>query len=203
MLDVHIQKSFHHVNVDVEFCVSNSILGLHGASGIGKTTILNMIAGLVAPDAGHIQLNGAVLFDHHSRIHLAPYKRGIGYVFQDSRLFPHLNVEGNLLYARTINGLKNDIRHIIDMLDIQKLLHRSVHSLSGGEKQRIAIGRALFSNPKLLLLDEPLSSLDENRKSEILPYLLKLKQISNIPMIYVSHSMHEIERIADSVMEIS
>jgi molybdate transport system ATP-binding protein len=202
MIDIKLQKSLSGLQLNIAFCTSKTVIGLHGASGSGKTSILNMISGLIKPDFGHIKLNNNVLFDGDQRINIAPHKRNIGYIFQDPRLFPHLNVEQNLFYGQRIKKLKKDTTDIIQMLDIEKLLPRTIHHLSGGEKQRVAIGRALFSDPKLLLLDEPMSSLDEKRKSEILPYLLHLRQTTKIPMIYVSHNMDELNMLADTVVEI-
>ena len=206
MLNIKISKSFKDININFELTTNASAIGLKGASGAGKTTILNIIAGLIQPDYGFIKLNNTVFFDSDSNINIAPHKRDIGYIFQESRLFPHLNVEANLLYSQRIKKLEKDkieTNRVVNMLGISHLLYRAVQDLSGGEKQRVAIGRALLSRPKLLLLDEPMSSLDGKRKTEILPYLLRLKAESNIPIIYVSHIESELEQFADTLVEVN
>ena len=206
MLHVKIFKSFKDININIEFSGNTLSLGIKGASGVGKTTILNIIAGLVQPDKGLIQLNENIFFDSNLKINIAPHKRDIGYVFQDLRLFPHLNVEQNLHYAQHVKKLEKDkteTSRIVDILGISKLMSRPVKDLSGGEKQRVAIARAILSRPKLLLLDEPMSSLDERRKTEILPYLLRLKADSNIPIIYVSHIQSELEQFASTIIEVN
>jgi molybdate transport system ATP-binding protein len=176
---------------------------LFGPSGAGKTTLVNMIAGLVKPDRGRITLDDTVMFDSSARIDVPAHKRRIGYVFQEGRLFPHMTVARNLDYGRHMNGLPVDpaeANHVIDMLDIRPLLGRRPGKLSGGERQRIAVGRALLMRPRLLLLDEPLASLDARRKAEILPYLERLRDEARVPMVYVSHNPTEIRRIASSVV---
>ena len=206
MLDVEIYKSFKDINIGIKFDFVKGALGIKGASGAGKTTILNMIAGLVKPDQGQIKLNENAFFNSGTNVNMPAHKRNIGYVFQEPRLFPHMNVVQNLHYSLRVKKLecnKPEIVKTIEMLDIGKLLNRRVQDLSGGEKQRIAIGRALLSQPNLLLLDEPISSLDENRKAEILPYLLRLKAESNIPIIYVSHAAEELAQLADTIIEVS
>lgn len=180
------------------------IVALSGPSGSGKTTILKMIAGLLQPDRGLLSVGGSVLFDASRGLNVPPHKRRIGFVFQDTRLFPHLSVKNNLAYGRIMNRLPVDPSHqahVIDLLDIGHLLKRSTDDLSGGEKQRVAIARALFAKPQLLLLDEPLASLDTARKHEILPYLLRLSD-EGVPMIYVSHDADEIARIAGCVVRV-
>ena len=162
-----------------------------------------MIAGLVTPDRGRIVLDDAVLFDSATGINIPAHRRRIGYVFQEGRLFPHMTVARNLDYGHRMNGLPFDAaeaNRVIDMLDIRSLLERRPGKLSGGERQRIAVGRALLTRPRLLLLDEPLASLDAKRKSEILPYLEKLRDEARVPMVYVSHTPSEIRRIATSVV---
>ncbi len=176
------------------------VTGVFGPSGAGKTTLLKVVAGLLRPDFVRIQVGSTVLCDTQHGAWVPPEQRRIGYVFQDTRLFPHLNVKGNLMFGRRFNpppeskALEFDA--IVALLDLSKLLTRSVISLSGGEKQRVAIGRALLANPRLLLLDEPLAALDADRKSEILPYLEGLRHSLDLPILYVSHSLGEIRRLA-------
>lgn len=190
-------------DLDIEFTTHNGLTALFGVSGAGKTTILHVIAGLLKPDHGLVYFNDQCFVDTKNNINLPTFKRQIGYVFQNARLFPHLSVKKNLLY-----GAKNtqktqfhhDFEHIIDLLDIKDLLTRMPADLSGGETQRIGIGRALLSDPKLILMDEPLASLDEPRKQEILPYLITLKEHAKIPIIYVTHQKNEIECLADHLI---
>ena len=164
-----------------------------------------MVAGLVTPDRGRITCNDAMLFDSASVVDLPPHRRGIGYVFQDGRLFPHMTVRQNLDYGRRMHRLPTDAdehKRIVDLLDIARLLDRRPGKLSGGERQRVAIGRALLMKPSLLLLDEPLASLDAARKREIFPYLLRLRDETAVPMIYVSHNPSEVRRIATTVVRV-
>ncbi len=162
-----------------------------------------MIAGLLPPDRGCIRLDDTVLFDSAARIDVPAHRRRIGYVFQEGRLFPHLSVAANLDYGRRMRGLARDgaeTARIVNLLDIGHLLDRRPGKLSGGERQRVAFGRALLMRPRLLLLDEPLASLDAARKREILPYLQKLRDEAHVPMVYVSHHAGELKRIATSVV---
>jgi molybdate transport system ATP-binding protein len=164
-----------------------------------------MIAGLLQPDRGRIALDGDVLFDDAARIDLAVWRRRIGYVFQEGRLFPHLSVQHNLDYGRWMGGHAADpavFAHAVELLDIGHLLDRRPGKLSGGERQRVAVGRALLMRPRLLLLDEPLASLDEARKADILPYLERLRDEAKVPMIYVSHDAAEVKRIASRVVRL-
>ncbi len=205
MLQLKLSKSFKDISIDIEFSTRARIVGIKGVSGVGKTTLLSMIAGLVKPDAGHIKFNDSVFFDSYLGTNIPAYKRRIGYVFQDTRLFPHLNVKENLNYGRQIQKLKStsyETDYIMEMLDITRLINRPIHNLSGGEKQRVAIGRAFLSCPALLLLDEPMASLDEKRKSDIIPCLMRLKAETNIPIIYVSHEMKELTQLADEIIEL-
>jgi molybdate transport system ATP-binding protein len=179
------------------------VTGLFGASGSGKTSLINMIAGLLRPDRGTIMIDGETLDDVENGVHVPAYCRRIGYVFQDARLFPHLDVSGNLDYGRRVNRISDDRaqrERITKLLDIGHLLDRRPGKLSGGERQRVALGRALLSRPRLLLLDEPLGSLDEGRKLEILPYLLRLRDEANVPMVYVSHDAAELRQLATQIV---
>ena len=178
---------------------------LFGPSGAGKTSIINMIAGLLRPDHGRIVLDGDVLFDDATRTNVPAWRRRIGCVFQEGRLFPHLSVRHNLDYGRWVSGEAADAKafgHVVDLLDIGNLLERRPGKLSGGERQRVAVGRALLMMPRLLLLDEPLASLDAARKDDILPYLERLRDEGSVPMIYVSHDAAEVRRIASRVVRL-
>ena len=178
---------------------ASGITAVFGVSGAGKTSLINAISGLTTPQQGRIVLNGRVLNDVEQGICLAPEKRRIGYVFQDARLFPHYKVRGNLRYGMA-KSMAEQFDKLVALLGIEPLLDRLPGSLSGGEKQRVAIGRALLTAPELLLLDEPLASLDIPRKRELLPYLQRLAREINIPMLYVSHSLDEILHLADKVL---
>jgi molybdate transport system ATP-binding protein len=201
VLAVDVEKRLGDFALAARFETAAGVTALFGASGAGKTTLVNMIAGLTAPDRGHIRLDETVLFDSRTRIDVPAHRRRIGYVFQEGRLFPHLSVSANLNYGRRMCGLARDdaeLARIVDLLDIGHLLARRPGKLSGGERQRVAFGRALLMRPRLLLLDEPLASLDARRKREILPYLEKLRD--EVPMVYVSHHAPELKRIATSVV---
>ncbi len=202
MLRVDIAKQLGAFALEATFESQGRVTGLFGASGAGKTSLINMIAGLLRPDRGVIALDDEVLDDTSQGIHVPPHRRRIGYVFQDARLFPHLDVRQNLDYGRRMNRLLTDpAQHerITSLLDIGHLLDRRPGRLSGGERQRVALGRALLSKPRLLLLDEPLGSLDEGRKEEILPYLIRLRD-EGIPMVYVSHDATELRQLATQVV---
>lgn len=178
---------------------ASGITAIFGVSGAGKTSLINAISGLTTPEKGKIVLNHRVLNDSEKRIFLSPDKRRIGYVFQDARLFPHYKVRGNLRYGMA-KSMAGQFDKLVALLGIEPLLDRLPASLSGGEKQRVAMGRALLTAPELLLLDEPLASLDIPRKRELLPYLQRLAREINIPMLYVSHSLDEILHLADKVL---
>jgi len=176
---------------------------LFGASGAGKTSLINMIAGLLRPDRGTIAIDNETLDHTAERVHVPAHRRRIGYVFQDARLFPHLDVGANLDYGRRMNRLADDAAlraRVTDLLDIGSLLNRRPGQLSGGERQRVALGRALLAQPRLLLLDEPLGSLDEERKVEILPYLVRLRDEAGVPMVYVSHDAGEMRQLATQIV---
>ena len=205
MLTVDIEKRLGEFNIAARFETTGSVTALFGASGSGKTSIVNMIAGLIAPDRGRIALGDTVLFDSAARINVPAHKRRIGYVFQEGRLFPHLTVAQNLDYGRWMSGLPADEaerERIVALLNVGHLLTRRPGKLSGGERQRVAFGRALLTKPRLLLLDEPLASLDRARKLEILPYLARLRDEAKVPMIYVSHQAGEIVKLASQVVRI-
>ncbi len=206
MLGVDVEKRLGDFVLRARFETGSGVTGLFGPSGAGKTTLTNMISGLVAPDRGRIAIDQTVLFDSGQRINLAPHRRRIGYIFQEGRLFPHLSVRHNLDYGRSMCGLPADaaqLTRIVSMLEIGHLLDRRPGKLSGGERQRVAIGRALLMRPRLLLLDEPLASLDVARKREILPYLERLRDEVGVPMVYVSHQAAELRRIATSVVRLA
>ncbi len=205
MLVVDIEKRLGDFAIAAKFETAGGVTALFGSSGSGKTSIVNMIAGLIAPDRGRIALDDNTLFDSAARVNMPAHRRRIGYVFQDGRLFPHLTVAQNLDYGRWMSGLPADAaerERIVALLDIGHLLLRRPGRLSGGERQRVAFGRALLMKPRLLLLDEPLASLDRARKLEILPYLARLRDEAKVPMIYVSHQAGEIARIASQVVRI-
>jgi molybdate transport system ATP-binding protein len=205
VLALDVEKRLGDFTLAAKFEVTGGATALFGPSGAGKTTIANLIAGLLRPDRGRIALDGTVLFDAAARIDVKPHRRRIGYVFQEGRLFPHLSVRRNLDYGRWMSGHARDeaqTSRIVEVLDIGHLLDRRPGKLSGGERQRIAIGRALLMRPLLLLLDEPLASLDAGRKHEILPYLLRLRDDAKVPMLYVSHNAAEIARIATQVVRV-
>ena len=203
MLRIDVTKALGATTVEAAFDSAGGVTALFGASGAGKTSLINMIAGLLKPDRGRIELDGETLDDTARRIHVPAHRRRIGYVFQDARLFPHLSVVQNLDYGRRMNGLPFDAAEqarVMQLLDLEKLQERRPGKLSGGEKQRVALGRALLSRPRLLLLDEPLGSLDEERKSDILPYLIRLRDQAGVPMVYVSHDADEMRQLATQVV---
>ena len=202
MLRVDVSKRLGEFAVEAALTSEGRVTGLFGASGAGKTSLINMIAGLLRPDHGIIAIDGETLDDTSARIHVPVHRRRIGYVFQDARLFPHLDVRENLDYGRRMNRLTEDAaqcRRVTELLDIGELLDRRPGKLSGGERQRVALGRALLSQPRLLLMDEPLGSLDEERKEEILPYLVRLRDEAGIPMVYVSHDPSEMRKLATQI----
>jgi molybdate transport system ATP-binding protein len=205
VLTVDIEKKLGAFTLNAQFAGESGATVLFGPSGAGKTSVINMIAGLLKPERGHIMLDGETLFDQAQRIDVPTWRRRIGYVFQEGRLFPHLSVRHNLDYGRWIGGHAADaaaFAHAVELLDIGSLLHRRPGKLSGGERQRVAVGRALLMRPRLLLLDEPLASLDAARKQEILPYFERLRDEAKVPMIYVSHDAAEVRRIASRVVRI-
>jgi molybdate transport system ATP-binding protein len=201
------------IRIDVEvtrggFCLraqleapTPGIIALYGASGAGKSTLVNAIAGLV-PARGTVRIDGEVWLDSARGVDVPAERRGVGYVFQDARLFPHLNVAGNLAYGARRAGSRRVTRQddVVDLLGLAPLLGRRIHHLSGGERQRVALARALLAQPRLLLLDEPLAAIDAARRDEVLPYLIRLRDASRIPMLYVSHQYEEVLRLATHVV---
>lgn len=179
------------------------VTGIFGPSGSGKTSLLETIAGLRRPIAGKAKLNDKILFDAAVGLHLPPRMRRIGYVPQDLALFPHLNVEANLLYGYCHHGVGNDsltIKHVIEVMEISDLVDRDIMSLSGGEQQRVGFARAILSAPRLLLLDEPMSNLDSRLKTRLIPFLQRIRDDFHIPLIYVTHDASELTALCDEVL---
>ncbi len=204
--DIDITAKRGAFQIVAAFKAEPGLTVLFGPSGAGKTSILDLIAGLLPPSRGRIAVDGHVLFDFGARVDLPPERRRVGYIFQDARLFPHLSVRSNLLYGYKLTAPAAryaEPDHVIDMLGIGALLKRRPLSLSGGERQRVAIGRAILASPRLLLMDEPLASLDEARKEEILPYIVRLRDELKIPILYVTHLHTEVERLADAIVDIA
>lgn len=202
-LDLHVTLTRPGFELAVEVSLQENAVGIFGPSGAGKTTLLHTISGLVRPRAGRIVLDGDVLYDSASRVCVPPHKRRVGVVFQDGRLFPHLNVEGNLRYSERllpVGARRIHFDEVVNLLEIEPLLHRPVYHLSGGECQRVALGRALLTSPRLLLLDEPLSALDLRLKAQILPYLRKIHQALGVPLLIVSHNLDEILHLTDHLV---
>ncbi|MFN4060588.1 MAG: molybdenum ABC transporter ATP-binding protein [Paracoccus hibiscisoli] len=203
-LSVRIDHDWPGFSLSVDVTAPPGVTALFGASGAGKTTLIRAIAGLLRPDRGRIAVDGRVLFDSDRGVNLPPHRRRVGYVFQDARLFPHLSVRQNLLYGRWFSGAGGGptLAQIADLLGIAPLLERRPAALSGGEAQRVALGRALLARPGILLLDEPLAALDQPRKAEILPYLRALRDATDLPIIHVSHDAHEIRALATTVLRL-
>lgn len=200
---VEARQKLGAFSLDAGFSSEGGVTALFGRSGSGKTSMVRIIAGLSKPDHGRLVIDGEVLVDTEKRIFVPKHRRRFGYVFQEGRLFPHLSVRQNLTYGRWFapkNAQSAEFDRIIDMLGIDALLERRPGGLSGGEKQRVAIGRALLSAPRLLLMDEPLAALDEVRKAEILPYLQRLRDETATPIVYVSHSVAEVAQLAHKVV---
>jgi molybdate transport system ATP-binding protein len=201
-IEVRLCHRFAGFDLDVTFDAPAGVTALFGRSGSGKTSVINAVAGLLRPDRGQIRVDGVAVLDTEAGINLAPHRRRIGYVFQDARLFPHLTVRQNLVYGRWFapKGRGADFDRIVDLLGIGDLLERRPGALSGGERQRVAIGRAILCNPRFLAMDEPLAALDEARKAEILPYLERLRDEVGLPILYISHSMAEVARLANTIV---
>jgi len=202
-LNVAIKHQVENFKLHAEFSAGPGLTAFFGRSGSGKTTLVNLIAGLATPNTGRIEVSNDVLFDADKGINLPPERRRVGYVFQEDRLFPHMTVRSNLTYGQRFRN-KATKRHylddVTDLLDIGALLDRRPAGLSGGERQRVAIGRALLSSPDILLMDEPLASLDSARKSQILPFIERLRDDVGIPIVYVSHAIDEVVRLADTMV---
>ena len=204
MLQVDVSKKLGGFLVEAQFeAADKGVTALFGPSGSGKTSVVNLIAGLLKPDAGRIALGDQALFDSKQRINLPPERRRLGYVFQEGRLFPHLSVRSNLLYGQRLlppEQRRLGLEEVVELMGVGHLLGRRPAKLSGGEKQRVAVGRALLTSPRLLLMDEPLASLDQDRKDEVLPFLARLPKELDIPIIYVSHAQAEIEALNATVV---
>ena len=204
MIEVDVRRRRGSFQLHAEFSTGNGRLtALFGRSGAGKTTLINLLAGLDRPDEGRIVVDGVTLYDSISRTNLPPEQRRLGYVFQDGRLFPHMSVRRNLMFGHNGAPDRQEIESVVRMLELDPLLGRRPKTLSGGEKQRVAIGRALLSRPRLLLMDEPLASLDAGHKAEILEYIERLRDESGVPIVYVSHASEEVVRLADTLVLLS
>lgn len=204
VLQVSIQKQLEAFALQVSFVLaSHGITVLWGASGSGKTTLLQCLAGLLRPDAGRIACREAVWFDAERGVCLAPERRRLGYVFQDVRLFPHLSVRSNMLFGRRFRGPSGvSFEDVVGLLGLGRLLHRTPSDLSGGEKQRVAVGRALLACPELLLMDEPLTGLDRGKREEIMAYVKAIPERFGVPVLYVTHSDAERRFLADRVLNL-
>jgi molybdate transport system ATP-binding protein len=203
LIEFSAQRRFDGITIDASFTADAGVTALFGASGAGKTTVVNMLAGLERPDAGRIVVGGMVLFDSDQGVNLAPEHRRLGYVFQEDRLFPHFSVARNLTYGGKGGYTKDrpvDMGLVTKLLGLAHLLDRRPATLSGGEKQRVAIGRALLANPAILLMDEPMAALDATRRAEILPFLEQMREQLDIPIVYVSHNVDEVLRLADTMV---
>jgi len=204
-LQINAQKKLNTFFLDVDFTIEGNRIGIFGPSGCGKSTLVSLIAGLTDPDRGHIFINGQPVFNPEEKVNIHAQHRRIGMVFQRPHLFPHLSVRANLLYGyrRCVEGQRKiTLEHLVDVLQIGDLLHRGVNNLSGGEKQRVAIGRAVLSNPRMLIMDEPLSGLDDSLKFQIIPFLKKSCEAFAIPYLFISHSLTEMRIMTERVLNI-
>ena len=202
-LELDLRHRFDGLALDVQFRAPKGVTALFGPSGAGKSTVVSVIAGLLRPDEGRVLLDGEALFDSARSVHLPPHRRRMGIVFQDGRLFPHLTVMQNLLYGQKMRGRRKDpkrLAQVVELLGLRGLTSRRPATLSGGERQRVAMGRALMADPKMLLLDEPMAALDSARKAEIMPYLKRLCDEADVPILFVSHDRTEIEELATHVV---
>ncbi len=207
MIRVRIRHAFERLRLDVDLELPDGLTGLLGPSGSGKTRTLDVIAGLLTPDEGFVQVDGDTLTDTASRRIVPPHRRRIGYVFQDARLLPHLTVRQNLEYGQWFNRKTRapvtTFDALVSLLDLRHLLARHPARLSGGEQRRVALGRALLSNPRLLLLDEPLGSIEVTKRQEVLPYLDSLMAELRLPMIYVTHDWTEVRDRASLIVQMA
>ncbi|HRE35802.1 MAG TPA: ATP-binding cassette domain-containing protein [Sphingopyxis terrae] len=202
-IDIDVERRFGASVIGAQFTAEAGLTALFGPSGVGKTSLLNMVAGLLRPDRGHIRIGGRTLFDDATD--LPPEARRVGYVFQDGRLFPHRRVKANLLYGWRLADPANrwmTLDEAADFLGIGHLLGRWPQSLSGGEAQRVAIGRALLAAPHILLMDEPLSSLDAARRDDIMTVIERIRDELKVPILYVSHDRAEVDRLATQIVEL-
>lgn len=202
-IDIDVERRFGASVIGAQFTAEAGLTALFGPSGVGKTSLLNMVAGLLRPDRGHIRIGGRTLFD--GATDLPPEARRVGYVFQDGRLFPHRRVKANLLYGWRLADPANrwmTLDEAADFLGIGHLLGRWPQSLSGGEAQRVAIGRALLAAPQILLMDEPLSSLDAARRDDIMTVIERIRDELKVPILYVSHDRAEVDRLATQIVEL-
>ena len=205
-LEFDVRHRLGAFTLDARFQAGPGVTALFGRSGSGKTTIVNVIAGLIRPDKGRVTAGGVPLVDTAADVFVPAHRRRVGYIFQDARLFPHLNVRQNLLYGAWFSqsrAASTDLMRVVDLLGLEALLSRSPGRLSGGEKQRVAIGRALLSAPRILLMDEPLAALDDARKLEIVPYLERLRDEAGVPIVYVTHAVAEVARLATTIVLVS
>lgn len=198
--EAEISHRFARFDLDVALTGRDGVTVLFGPSGSGKSTFIRAIAGVLRPDQGRIVLGDDVVFDARAGVQVPAHKRRLGYVFQDGRLFPHLDVTQNLRFGATRGADQIAERDVVELLGLGDLLERRPATLSGGERQRVALGRALLSGPRMLLMDEPLAALDGPRKDEILPYLSQLKSEAGVPILYVTHAVEEVARLADHVV---
>lgn len=200
--EVDVTRRLGDRTIAARFATPAGLTALFGASGAGKTSVLNMIAGILRPDAGRIVVGGELLFDSAAGIDVPPQARGTGYIFQDGRLFPHRRVRANLLYGARRGGTAS-LGEIVDLLGIGDLLERWPATLSGGEAQRVAIGRALLSGPRFLLMDEPLAGLDRARRERLLPVIERVRDALRLPILYVSHDAAEVERLSGQIVDMA
>ncbi len=198
-LFIQAQLKQANLNLDIDYEITEAVTAIVGDSGVGKSTLLHMIAGIVRPDSGKIVLNDSCLFDSSHHINLPIHQRQLGLVFQDAKLFPHMTVKKNLCYGRP-KHTTIQLHEVSQLLELEPLLKQKPNTLSGGEKQRVALGRAILSEPQLLMLDEPLASLDQRLKQQILPYLRKITTLMHIPMLYISHDPAEIAQITNNIL---
>ncbi|SDC09475.1 ATP-binding cassette domain-containing protein [Acinetobacter boissieri] len=206
MLKCNFQFHYNQFNIHAQFEMTDQVLAIVGASGSGKSTVLKNIVGVLTPEYGEISFRNRILFHHQQGINIPTYQRRIALIFQNPLLFPHLNVLQNLKYAEKLvekSQRKFELNHVVELLELDHLLKRKVNQLSGGEAQRVSIGRALLSSPDLLLLDEPLTGLDTRLKNQILPFFKTIKIQTNLPMIYVTHHLDEVSFLEAHTLTIS